>query len=1055
MKEKLLIEIDNYIEEARNSKDHKLYTDGFSRLIVQYFDDVKFDKASLPKAILYKELPNNCQKFVAYCMLRILNHNIKIIEFDRYFKVLVLALFDNCLNEVYNLLHINEKTESYIKEAKLSDYIKTREKEILDNINFTGDIQVIGKYESRFRKTINKPENKALLKCFVNFDVFQIKYDKLFKELTQYSSSLSINKYDLYNQIIKTLDELILEFKNIGTKYSKDYFENQFKKIKDLILADFLDSPYTKSADLEVKETEKKYPLSITNVKNQFELKVLNNSDGSAFKTTLRIKDYNSQEIDIPITSQYIGTINTTSINVEFEYQVKIPTKNLVLDCELIWSSFDNKVASKQFLIELKGQDTNINWKQLEEATPYDLEAVETENQLIGRDNILNQLKLRTKEKLVSSYIYGQRRVGKTSIVKTLKTVENKPESLLIIYLEAGDWNDAQSPGSSMDNLGRKICDRIKNANYKFNHIKTPSFHGSLTKLTDFLDDISELDKCFKVLIILDEFDRISKDLQKRGDIGLSFMSTLRAISNRPHFGFILVGGEKLEYILSQWQEFNKFKPVRVDYFDKEDGWDDFKKLIRLPVEGKLDVSDKAIDYIYNQTSGNPYFTKLICIELYSFMVKNRDRHVTEKEAIKATEIARNSSNIGATDFSHFWEDGIKEKAEKEEEVSINRRKVLISISEIIKLNESPNKELIVLRSMDKGLTEETSLRILEEFEQRKIIKLENGSYGFIVRFFEDWLITDGIEKLMTTFEEEERVVLRKKMEDEQRIKNQEILDLLKSWKTFKGQEITSEKVRCWLDQFDDLHHQKLMFHILKNTTFYNEIVIRQKLEILFTEVLKELRKSDTARIIQEGKLKREDIIVSYLDSNPAKSGAEYAKLFVEVNNIYKENSTDPSRIRTKVESINNLRAIVFIDDMVGTGRSVIENIEQNILVYNDLFLEMNITIIIGLVTGFLESVDKIEKFLIKNELNAFVKIIDPLSESDKCFSENSRIFPQSIQRKQARDICYHQGLKLEPNNPLGFGDCQATIVFPHSCPNNSLPILWKETKDWKPLFKR
>jgi len=37
----------------------------------------------------------------------------------------------------------------------------------------------------------------------------------------------------------------------------------------------------------------------------------------------------------------------------------------------------------------------------------------------------------------------------------------------------------------------------------------------------------------------------------------------------------------------------------------------------------------------------------------------------------------------------------------------------------------------------------------------------------------------------------------------------------------------------------------------------------------------------------------------------------------------------------------------------------------------------------------------------------------------------------------------------------LGYGNSQATVVFEQSCPDNTLPILWAKSRDWKPLFER
>ena len=55
---------------------------------------------------------------------------------------MVIKLFDNALKEVYASLSINEKTETFIKESKLSDYVKMKEKEIQESLLISGDIQV-------------------------------------------------------------------------------------------------------------------------------------------------------------------------------------------------------------------------------------------------------------------------------------------------------------------------------------------------------------------------------------------------------------------------------------------------------------------------------------------------------------------------------------------------------------------------------------------------------------------------------------------------------------------------------------------------------------------------------------------------------------------------------------------------------------------------------------------------------------------------------------------------------------------------------------------------
>jgi len=873
--------------------------------------------------------------------------------------------------------------------------------------------------------------------------------ENTFRLLKSYQSCELKEKYDIYNKTIEYFESIIGSAEEIGTKYCKNYISTPFSKIRQLLIEDFETNPFSKPANLLVKKTIKKYPFSKdVDYKLQFEIK--NESTGYANDTQIFITLYSDDIIQLSSVNQFVGIVKTSSI-VEFPYKGIKHSESILVYGFVEWTNFNGKKSKKEFELDLHGQRINANWKEIEFEEPYDLEPVTEEESFIGRKTIISDLK-RIRNKVGSSYIFGQRRVGKTSIVKTLQTIASN-DDMLFIYIEAGDWESAGNPHQSMNDLGTRICKKIKKHNRKFKSIELPKFEGSLNRITEFLDEVTEIDDSFKVVIILDEFDRISKELLYEGEIAKSFVLTIRSISNREQFGFILVGGEKLEYILSQWQEFNKFKPFRVDYFDKTTEWEDFKTLIKYPIDGLMEISDKAIDFIYNQTSGNPYFTKKICAVLFSLMVSNRDSHITEEEAKRATSIARDSNNIAATDFSHFWKDGIKEKDENE--ISINRRKVLLSIGQILKKGQKTSRQMIIDQSILNGLTELQAEKTLAEFKQRNILNVEDTSYLFVVKFFEDWLVSQGLEKIITTFQEEQRIILRQKYEEQLRVKHEEINNLSKSWNSYKGREITTDIIREWLEQFDSLESQRYMFKLLEHVKFYTNNEIREKMEDLFREVKKEIRKNEKERIIKDNQRKRDDILVSYLDQSPVKSGAEYAKLFVEANNIYKDNSTTIAKLEKKINESKDLNALIFIDDFIGSGKSIIENLKELTDNYKELILRKKLIVIIGVITGFLEGKHLIEKSVQSLGLPIKIVILDPLDKSNKVFDNESSVFTKPIERERTKKICYEIGLNLEKKHPLGYDNCQATVVFPNTCPNNSLPILWKKTKTWNPIFER
>ena len=1048
MQEITLKDIDELIENSNKYNSVEKYLKELTNLI---FSFLKIDIESTNyQALLNRELEQSKKRFIAFCLLRVYSANPDLLR-SLTVKHSIHKFLLQSIPDIFKQLKITQKTETYEIESKLTSYIKEKEKNTSIKINIDIDLHFIQKYRNLYRSEIKQKKNNPVLWQFFGSQIDGQLFDKIFDILIEYNDSGIVDKYAIFNKANDILDNIIGISNEISTKYSLEYISKPFSLIQKKLNENFKENPYSKPAELKVLKTQKKYPFS-KNIKYKIQLLVENSSTGYANDATVNITLYSDDIIKLQQTEQFIGHVKVSSI-VEFEYTGLSNSEDILLYGYIEWTNFDRKKCKTDFELNLSGQKLDIDWPSIENEEPYDLEPVTDENEFIGRKKIITELK-KIRKKVGSSYVFGQRRVGKTSIVKTLQSII-KSDNILVLYIEAGDWDSATSPHKSMEDLGKKICTKIKRHDKKFSSLLIPDFEGSFNRLTDFLDEVSEIDDTFRVIIILDEFDRISNELLYTGNIAKSFMLTIRAISNREQFGFILVGGEKLEYILSQWQEFNKFKPIRVDYFNKETEWEDFKNLIKYPIRDFFEITDKAIDYIYNQTSGNPYFTKKICVELFSLMVSNRDNHITEDEAKKATNIARDSDKIAATDFSHFWKDGIKEREEKEEEISINRRKVLLSIGQILKTNRKTTKQAIIDKSIANGLNNLQAEKTLDEFIQRKILKIESNKYSFVVQFFEDWLISNGLDKIITTFQEEQRIILRERYEEQITIKSDEINLLSKSWQSYKGKEISTDIIREWLEQFESIEDQRCIFKLLENTKLYTNNEVREKMEDLFRLVKNEIKSADKARLIEKGRLKRDDILVSYLDQNPVKSGAEYAKIFVEANNIYKDNSTNPDKLEKKLVEFSNINALVFIDDFIGTGNSIIENIEPIILNHKERIEEKNIIVIIGVITGFQEAKHKVEVFAKKNNMRIKLFLLDPLDESNKCFNVNSLIYTEPIKREKAKDICNKIGLRLEKKHPLGFGNCQATVVFPNTCPNNTLPILWKETNNWKPLFKR
>src|SRR5262249_6837755 len=130
-------------------------------------------------------------------------------------------------------------------------------------------------------------------------------------------------------------------------------------------------------------------------------------------------------------------------------------------------------------------------------------------------------------------------------------------------------------------------------------------------------------------VLIFDEFDEMYPELCMYGNLAETFFANIRAITTRDNICMVLIGGENMPFLMDrQGQKLNKFVKIGLDYFSRDEEWDDFKLLVRNPTEGTINWQDEAISEIFNITNGNPYFAKIVCSSVFAIAVRERDSDI-------------------------------------------------------------------------------------------------------------------------------------------------------------------------------------------------------------------------------------------------------------------------------------------------------------------------------------------------------------------------------------------------------------------------------------------
>ena len=613
-------------------------------------------------------------------------------------------------------------------------------------------------------------------------------------------------------------------------------------------------------------------------------------------------------------------------------------------------------------------------------------------------------------------------------------------------------------PRRPLTNWGRRSVPSFSRGIPRLAGLTAPHFNGALSPLDDFLTAAFDLDPALRLVVVLDEFDELPAELYRKGNVSHAFFMTLRSLSARRPLGFILVGGEGMSEILStQGEVLNKFRPLRIDYLERQSQWSDFVELVRRPVEGWATITDEAVTKLYDATAGNPFFTKFVCTELVEDMKRRRDASVTGVEMDRAIRTAVDQA--ARNHFQHFWDDGvIATTDERIDQERASRRRVMLALGEVLRSKDRCNIENISAKAFRFGLGETEVRRILADFEKRKILVQAEEEYSCKVRLFEHWLVDEGVNELDLTLVEEESLRRKREAEEKLRVKDREISTLVDGWESYRGRQITDVTLKSWLGQFETTEDRRVIFELLKKLRFYSGGLIREKLRHGHSLVRRELAARGVVhKAGQDGARKVTDNILISFYGGEGKRGQTYAKLYADENNIYHNRITTPKRLRKRLENLADVSGIVFVDDFIGTGRTATRSLKEALSSISDLTAQMEIDVFLISVSGFAEAAEKVKRELSKVIRSFRVSICEPLGDSDKCFSERSEILPDSAKRVRAREIVESYGKRVFKQHPLGFGNCQALIVFENTCPNNSLPILWAQGRhnDWSPLFSR
>ncbi len=293
-------------------------------------------------------------------------------------------------------------------------------------------------------------------------------------------------------------------------------------------------------------------------------------------------------------------------------------------------------------------------------------------------------------------------------------------------------------------------------------------------------------------------------------------------------------------------------------------------------------------------------------------------------------------------------------------------------------------------------------------------------------------------------------------------LKNQILQTSISAW----NQHITRTSLDRWLRNFNGdalgsvIAEQTIAAWLLMNFTYYTKDEVRELCRVIYRKYIHNKLEQEYYRSSKDPtstKIRRilqRTIFIPL--GNPSESGALILYNFRTANALPKTLFEQPKDWNQKL-SDDSIDDIVLIDDVTLSGSQAIEYINS-----------LTIGSVQPTLLTFFATPDAIDNLQHKapNIVGMYAHYLDARA---KLFDDSSFVFSNDDCagiKELAYTLCIHYGKMIVENElpptesymksyPLGFADGQQMFGFWYNTPDNSLPIFWCDSPNWKPAFTR
>jgi len=253
---------------------------------------------------------------------------------------------------------------------------------------------------------------------------------------------------------------------------------------------------------------------------------------------------------------------------------------------------------------------------------------VKTEEMFFGRSETFNWLRENVSGRYQENVLvlYGERRIGKTSVLYQLMTNPPTPHHICVFFdMETSAM--ARREGEFLYSMAKEVYRTISPKGYQLDRPQWSDYDERPEEaFRDFVDDLERALGEYRLIVMLDEFGvlmrKVSQEVFSPG-----IFDFIRAIIQHTNkLAFLFTGAYELRRMQKDYHSilFNLAKVHKLSYLHPQEAED----LIITPMKGLLDYHPLAVDKILKVTACHPYFIQYICDSLVRLVQRERRNYV-------------------------------------------------------------------------------------------------------------------------------------------------------------------------------------------------------------------------------------------------------------------------------------------------------------------------------------------------------------------------------------------------------------------------------------------